>query len=64
MQIGRHSQTNDSIEDGESFWWRDLGNCRVFDNAAATGREELNFELGGLKPVLVNVQTFNSGFKS
>ena len=55
MQIGRHSQTNDNIEDGESFWWRDLGNCRVFDNAAATGREELNFELGGLEPVLVNV---------
>jgi hypothetical protein len=39
MQIERHSQTTDMIDDGESFWWRDLGNCRVFGNAAATGME-------------------------
>jgi len=39
MQIERHSQMTDMIDDVESFRWRDLGNCRVFGNVAARGME-------------------------
>lgn len=56
MQMGRHSQIAESIENVESFERRDPGNCRVFDSEGgllfADGKK-LNFSYAGRKRCLL-----------